>query len=69
MLSTVLIQQHMDQLQVDLHTHSPDKYNVGRDSQLMESKAHGSSESPERTDGKTQCLTAGQLQSFASWSS
>ena len=27
---------------VDLHTHSPDKSNIGRDSQLLERKAHGS---------------------------
>ena len=42
---------------VDLHTHSPDKYNMGRVSQLLESKAHGTSvKSKQEGRCKTQCL-------------
>ena len=45
-----LMVQHMISIgkdhKVDLHTHSPDKYNIGRDSQLLESKAHGTSVKP-----------------------
>ena len=42
---------------VDLHTHSPDKYNIGRDSQLLESKARGTSvKTSKKADGKTQWM-------------
>ena len=42
---------------VDLHTHPPDKYNIGRDSQLLESKAHGTSvKGQQEIRCKTQCL-------------